>query len=111
MLNPSVNGKIQGLFKTFECFSSTFQGKFNFQGLFLTVLYMQVLSSLCELCTTSLMISTGAIKAYFIFDCQCLYRGSNMSAYVLLNLLNKFSHNFQFYSVWTCLSRVSRKKN
>ena len=31
MLNPPVNGKIQGLFKAFECFSSTFQGKFNFQ--------------------------------------------------------------------------------
>ena len=26
-----VNGKIQGLFKAFECFSSTFQDKFNFQ--------------------------------------------------------------------------------
>ena len=25
LLNPSVNGKIQGLFKAFECFSSTFQ--------------------------------------------------------------------------------------
>ena len=33
MLNPPVNGKIQGLFKVFECFSSTFQGKLNFQGL------------------------------------------------------------------------------
>ena len=43
MLNPPVNGKIQGLFKVFECLSSTFQGKFNFQGLFKTVLYIQVL--------------------------------------------------------------------
>ena len=42
MLNPPVKGKIQGL-KSFECFSSTFQGKFNFQGLFETVLYIQVL--------------------------------------------------------------------
>ena len=40
---PPVNGKVQGLFKAFECFSSTFQGKFNFQGLFKTVLYVQVL--------------------------------------------------------------------
>ena len=47
VLNPPVKGKIQGLFKAFECFSSTFQGKFNFQGLFKTVLYIQVLSSLC----------------------------------------------------------------
>ena len=29
MLNPLANGKIQGLFKAFECFSSTFQGKFG----------------------------------------------------------------------------------
>ena len=43
MLNPLANGKIQGLFKAFECFSSTFQGKFNFQGPFKTVLYIQVL--------------------------------------------------------------------
>ena len=27
----------------FECFSSTFQGKFNFEGLLKTVLYIQVL--------------------------------------------------------------------
>ena len=43
LLNPPVNGKIQGLFKVFECFSSTFQGKFYFQGLFKRVLYIQVL--------------------------------------------------------------------
>ena len=39
-LNPHANGKIQGLSKTFECFSSTFQGTFYFQGLFKTVLYI-----------------------------------------------------------------------
>ena len=33
VLNPPVNGTIQGLFKAFECLSRTFQGKFNFQGL------------------------------------------------------------------------------
>ena len=38
MLKTLVNGKIQGLFKTFECFSVTFQGKFNSRGLFKTVL-------------------------------------------------------------------------
>ena len=42
-VNTLVNGKVQGLFKASECFSSTFQGKFNFQGLFKTVLYIQVL--------------------------------------------------------------------
>ena len=43
VLNPPINGKIQELFKAFECFSSTFQGNFNFQGLFKTILYIQVL--------------------------------------------------------------------
>ena len=42
MLNPPVNGNIQGLFEALESFSSTFQGKVNFQGLFTTVLYNQV---------------------------------------------------------------------
>ena len=46
VLNPPVNGKIQGLFKAFECFSRTFQGKFIFQGLFKTNLYIEVLKSL-----------------------------------------------------------------
>ena len=43
MFNPSVKSKIQGLFKVFEHFSNTFQGKCNFKGLFKTVLYIQVL--------------------------------------------------------------------
>ena len=43
VLNSLENGNIQGLFKAFECFSSTFQGKLYFQGLFKTVLYIQVL--------------------------------------------------------------------
>ena len=43
VLNLPVSGRIQGLFKAFECFSSTFQGKFNFEGFFKTVLYIQVL--------------------------------------------------------------------
>ena len=43
VLNPPVNGKIQGLFKVFEYFPGTFQDKFNFQGLFKIVLYIQVL--------------------------------------------------------------------
>ena len=43
VLNPLANGKIQGLFNAFECFSSTFQGKFHFQGLFKTSLFIQAL--------------------------------------------------------------------
>ena len=43
LLNSPVKGEIQELFKAFECFSSTFQEKFNFQGLFKTALYIQVL--------------------------------------------------------------------
>ena len=33
VLSSTENRRIQGLFKTFEWFSSTFQGRFNFQGL------------------------------------------------------------------------------
>ena len=50
VLNPLANGKIQGLFKAFECFSSTCQDKFYFQGLFKPVrtLFMLTLSLLVE---------------------------------------------------------------
>ena len=34
VLSPTVNSRIQGLFKAFEWFSSIFQSGFNFQGLF-----------------------------------------------------------------------------
>ena len=33
VLSPTENSRIQGHFKAFEWFSSTFQGRFNFQGL------------------------------------------------------------------------------
>ena len=42
-VKSSVNGKIQGLSRPLSVFSSTFQGIFNFQGLFKIVLYIQVL--------------------------------------------------------------------
>ena len=34
VLSSTENRRIQGLFKAFEWFSSTFQGRFNVQGLF-----------------------------------------------------------------------------
>ena len=34
VLSPTENRRIQGLFKAFEWLSSTYQGRFNFQGLF-----------------------------------------------------------------------------
>ena len=48
-LNPLANGKIQGLFKAFECFSSTFQGKFYFQDYCIFEYFL----SLCEPWTKS----------------------------------------------------------
>ena len=42
MLNPPVNGKIQGNFKAFECLSSTFKTNLIFKD-FSSVLYIQVL--------------------------------------------------------------------
>ena len=43
VFNSTENRRIQGLFKAFEWFSSTFQGRFNFQGLFKKAIYIQVL--------------------------------------------------------------------
>ena len=34
LLNPPVNGKIQGLFKALECFSSTFQDNLVYSSTF-----------------------------------------------------------------------------
>ena len=39
VLSSTENSRIQGLFKAFEWFSSTFQGRFNFQGLFKNTFY------------------------------------------------------------------------
>ena len=64
VLNPLANGKIQGLLNAFECFSSTFQGKFNFQGLFKTILY----SSTFQACANSVKIA-----AYFENVTCCEY--------------------------------------
>ena len=43
VLSPTENSRIQGIFKAFELFSSTFQGRFNFQGLSKKALLTQVL--------------------------------------------------------------------
>ena len=82
--NP-VNGKIQGLFKAFDCFSSTFQGRFNFQGLSKTVLYIHVLfkpvqtlhytSSLWDwnlLVESSSVLSYGAAQVIRLRFCEIL---------------------------------------
>ena len=45
VLNPSVNGKIQGLFKAFDCFQVLFKANLIFKD-FKTVLYIQVLFKL-----------------------------------------------------------------
>ena len=48
VLNPLANGKIQGLFKAFECFSSTFQGKFIFKDFSRQSCIFKYFSSLWE---------------------------------------------------------------
>ena len=50
--------------------SSTFEGKFNFQGLFKTVLYIKYFSSLCKPCVSSwtLSIKFGlSLHLYFVY--------------------------------------------
>ena len=89
MLDPPANGKIQGLFKSFQCFSSTFQGKFNFQGLLKTVLYIQGLFKLMQtleylvvsLRTTEQIRSTGESRKF-----EVLVTGGFISNYQLFEL-------------------------
>ena len=69
VLNPHTNGKIQGLFKAFECFSSTIQDKFYFQGLFKTVLY----SSTFQACANSegeIIMAVRIPKAIHCIKCN-----------------------------------------
>ena len=61
-MNTPVNGKIQGLFKAFECFSCTFQGQFNFKGLFKAVLYIQVLFKHVRTLYTIKKVSQNALR-------------------------------------------------
>ena len=50
VLNPTVNGIIQGLFKAFESFSSTFEGNFIFKDFSRQTCIFRYFSSLCEPC-------------------------------------------------------------
>ena len=65
VLNPLANGKIQGLFKAFECFSSTFPGKYHFQGLFKTVLYIQVFFKPVQ---SLICLHGGLLEAFYLFN-------------------------------------------
>ena len=68
MLNPPVNGKIQGLFKAFECFSSTFQCKIHFQGFFNSFVYSRtfqdsfVYSRTFQACVNPACVSINAVS-------------------------------------------------
>ena len=70
--------KFKDLFKALECFSSTFQGKFNFQGVFKTILYIQVLFkpvrtldlsvlSCIQICTISLAVMPQRFSHKFLY--------------------------------------------
>ena len=48
LLNHHANGKIQGHFKAFECFSSTFQSKIYFKEFSRQYCIFKYFSSLCE---------------------------------------------------------------
>ena len=79
-LNPPVNGIIQGLFKAFECFSSTFQGKFNFQWLLKTVLYIQVFFKPVRTLIT-IGLSNIVRNPFFVYTV-------NLNTYTFSNLIN-----------------------
>ena len=50
VLNPPVNGNIQGVFKAFECFSSIFKANFIFKDFSRKPSKFKYFSSLCKPC-------------------------------------------------------------
>ena len=103
VLSPIEKSRIQGLFKAFEWSSSTFQGIFNFQGLFKKALWIQVLfkhvrtldmmekllkATLCLLMTT-FVICWQALKTVWI---QIRYKTSDLDPHwlTLLAFLKDF---------------------
>ena len=78
VLNPLANSKIQRLFKAFECFSSTFQGKFYFQGLFKTVLYIQILFKPVRTLIKAFFGFDSWFKQYFICNLTSILQYKNI---------------------------------
>ena len=67
MLSPRENSRVQGLFKAFKWFSSTFQGRFHFQGLFKKALLIQELfkpEQTLKLWVKSLLISYACLNIF-----------------------------------------------
>ena len=100
VLNPPVNGKIQELFKDFECFSSSFQGKFNFQGLSKTNLYIQVLFKPVP----TIVINCG-IRLNLLDNLSCFL--SSADIFFKINFFKKFFHEYH-QSGKQCVSRSGR---
>ena len=90
LLIPPVNGKIQELSKAFECFSSTFPGKFNFQGLFKTVLYIEVLfKPVRTLCNSKKVL-------------QCFLSKQDSVCHVTMSVISHNSYdNYNYYMDWS----------
>ena len=75
LLNPPVNGKIQGLFKAFECFQVLFKANLVFKAFIRQSCIFKYFSSLCEPCLTisSFKIyrqNTHSPLIMSIHDCQ-----------------------------------------
>ena len=84
MLNPLANGKFLELFKAFECFSSTFQGKFYFQDSL-----VHVYSSTFQACVNPVLsqILTSSKLAIFIVNGKALEMDFLHNSTTLLFLL------------------------
>ena len=114
VLSPTENIRIQGLFKAFELFSSTFQGRFNFQGLFKKALWIQELfkpvRTLCLVSTNALVNSNGADETAQtlkqIFSCTQIW------AYLFLfstSATNSSVENDPFTTMISCLITSSEQ--
>ena len=70
MLNPPVKGKIQGLFKAFECFSSTFKANLIFKDIKVSPVYSNPVQACDNLvvCVSFFAISSSKFRSDVIFS-------------------------------------------
>ena len=67
-MNSLANGKIQGLFKAFECLTSTYQDKFYFQGLSRQSCIFKYFSCLCEPCRGQLEQNSHPVGRNYVLN-------------------------------------------
>ena len=109
VLSPTENSRIQGLFKAFEWISSTFQGRFNFQGLFKSPLN----SSTFQACVNPECLSwgsnQGALHLKSIISSRVLYNWASALPMIFLTWRDRHynfpseNHLSLAFTLWTLI--------